>query len=151
MYLTNKSRCGIILLLIAGVSPSGKATDSDSVIRGFKSLYPNQWILLLCFAQWEFSVYSWQCKVNSSWNLLGDFFDDNKEMKLTIHLACCGATFRGMKIVFRIWEIHMRICLIGRTALPTAKNVSNVCLRRFLFSRPWKSFDDDLRVPHREM
>ena len=25
-----------------GVSPSGKATDSDSVIREFKSLYPSQ-------------------------------------------------------------------------------------------------------------
>ena len=25
-----------------GVSPSGKATDSDSVIRGFKSLHPSQ-------------------------------------------------------------------------------------------------------------
>ena len=29
-------------MLIIGASPSGKATDSDSVIRGFKSLCPNQ-------------------------------------------------------------------------------------------------------------
>ena len=27
---------------IIGVSPSGKATDSDSVIRGFESLHPSQ-------------------------------------------------------------------------------------------------------------
>ena len=29
-----------------GVSPSGKATDSDSVIRRFESCYPSQFILL---------------------------------------------------------------------------------------------------------
>ena len=32
-------------MLITGASPSGKATDSDSVIRGFKSLCPNQQLL----------------------------------------------------------------------------------------------------------
>ena len=32
------------LCRIVGVSPSGKATDSDSVIRGFKSLYPRQFL-----------------------------------------------------------------------------------------------------------
>ena len=31
-----------------GVSPSGKATDSDSVIRRFKSFYPSQWVAVQC-------------------------------------------------------------------------------------------------------
>ena len=45
--MTNRIGCGIIIKSPerngkTGVSPSGKATDSDSVIRGFKSLHPNQ-------------------------------------------------------------------------------------------------------------
>ena len=32
----------VVLARNIGVSPSGKATDSDSVIREFKSLHPSQ-------------------------------------------------------------------------------------------------------------
>ena len=32
-----------------GVSPSGKATDSDSVIRWFESSYPSQWHYILWY------------------------------------------------------------------------------------------------------
>ena len=39
----------IVMLESVGDSPSGKATDSDSVIRGFKSLVPSQRIALFIF------------------------------------------------------------------------------------------------------
>ena len=38
--LTEVGTCSIIKLVV-GVSPNGKATDSDSVISRFESLYPS--------------------------------------------------------------------------------------------------------------
>ena len=39
----------MIRQLNIGVSPSGKATDSDSVIRWFESSYPSQWHYILWY------------------------------------------------------------------------------------------------------
>ena len=38
--LTEVGTCSIITLVV-GVSPNGKATDSDSVMSRFESLYPS--------------------------------------------------------------------------------------------------------------
>ena len=41
-----------------GVSPSGKATDSDSVIRWFESSYPSHWRYILCNIVCIYTRYS---------------------------------------------------------------------------------------------
>ena len=68
------------LLISVGVSPSGKATDSDSVMRRFESCYPSQMegserkLRVLCFSR-EVSIFK----------LSGDFSNSEKllQKKLT--------------------------------------------------------------------
>ena len=60
LYIRVHRRCRKVQLVFAaesiGASPSGKATDSDSVIRVFKSLRPSQKHYILWFESFSYTI-----------------------------------------------------------------------------------------------
>ena len=65
------------MIIVIGVSPSGKATDSDSVIRWFESSYPSHLCTILTYKTPKPCIFLYfSPSIFCDWGVIGEWIGE---------------------------------------------------------------------------